>query len=106
MKLLYISLFILFLIFGCDSPLEDPRIEEKAYSEKDRTKILDTFNSLSGKSKSCAEEFLNNYEKLVFDHCEKEGYGQGIGGGCSHVVGYSIHIAVLEEAMKNCNVKS
>ncbi|MBC3873363.1 hypothetical protein [Undibacterium flavidum] len=84
--------------------IDDPRIKFEKNSEEDDKKIHQLFNELSGKSKVCADKFIQNYQELVLKHCEQSGYAESIGGGCYHIVGRSLHTGVLKHVLKVCEV--
>lgn len=81
--------------------MDDPRIHSKNLSAQENKKISKSFNSLQGKQKNCASDFIKTYEKNVLKHCLQAGYAKDIGGGCYHVVGY-ISTNVLKKAIDVC----
>ena len=82
--------------------IDDPRIKEEDFSDEEEVAIFDAFDSLEGEPQECVEKFVYDYREAVFQHCLQAGYAQNIGGGCYHVVGYSITTTVMKRAVENC----
>ena len=74
--------------------------------EEKSTLLLEIVNSLKGEDKVCFDNFLSEYQNKVYEHCEQEGYAKNIGGGCSHIVGYSLSNALFLKALESCNVQA
>lgn len=82
--------------------MPDPRIEKSDYSEAEADKIMADYKNLLAADENCAKPFVDSYREKVLKHCQQAGYAKSIGGGCYHMVGYSLHTAVFEEAVKVC----
>lgn len=83
----------------------DPRIKVDDVSNQESKELLSKHNNLTGEAKICVEEFIKNYQKKVLEHCFLAGYANNIGGGCYHIIGYSINDGVLKKALNECNVE-
>lgn len=82
--------------------MPDPRIERSNYSEAEEKDIMNLYTSLLNEKGNCEQPFVEAYREKVLLHCQQAGYAQNIGGGCYHIVGYSLHTAVFEQAVKAC----
>jgi len=82
--------------------MPDPRIEKSQYTEIETEQIMATYKSLLNSKEDCAKAFVDSYREKVLLHCQQTGYAQNIGGGCFHIVGYSLHTAVFEKAVNTC----
>jgi hypothetical protein len=73
---------------------------------KNSNAILEKYNSMSKQPeyKECLSGFVKSYQDAVLEACLKHGCGQNIGGGCYHIVGYSITTSVLEKAIEQCSI--
>lgn len=67
-------------------------------------KTLKQYNIMNKhpKYKQCLSKFVESYQDSVLGTCLKHGCGNNIGGGCYHIVGYSITTSVLEAAVEKC----
>ena len=83
--------------------MDDPRIDDLDYSKVERKKIENAYKNLRNQATFCVNSFIDNYGKQVLLHCQQTGYAQNIGGGCYHILGYSLNTAVFEEAIKSCS---
>lgn len=81
----------------------DPAIPYRGYTQQEDEAIVDRINAVQGKEKQCHEEFFRRYRQSIFEHCQATGAGLRVGGGCEHIVGYSIHTGVLERALEQCS---
>ena len=52
----------------------------------------------------CISKIINDHQQAVYDSCIKYQCGKDIGGGCSHIAGYSIHSSVLSRAEEACKI--
>lgn len=59
-------------------------------------------NALKGKRKECATTVMNDHQRAVLEACELHHCGDQIGGGCSHIAGYSLSNAAIERAFAVC----
>lgn len=102
------SLILLSVLAACTGApvIEDPRISRIEMSQEDSNILLDQINSLEGEESHCFERYLRAYNAKVFEHCEQEGYAENTGGGCYHVVNYSLHNALFVAALQSCNIDS
>ena len=66
---------------------------------------LHQVNALTGKTEVCARTFMNDHRTAVFDACELHHCSDQVGGGCSHIAGYSLSDAVVERASVICKDK-
>lgn len=80
--------------------MDDPRVAEKNYSSEESSIIYETYSSLEGEEKVCADGWIKNYKEQVLEHCLQAGYGYNVGGGCYHLLPYfvtpSAQVHVLE----------
>jgi len=83
--------------------MDDPRIEDEDFSDEEIQKIQAAYFSLKGAAKICAQEFTRNYKKKVLEHCLQAGYAQNIGGGCYHMVSYSVTATVEKHTLEKCS---
>jgi hypothetical protein len=84
----------------------DPRIKADDVSNQESEELLSKHNNLTGEAKNCAEEFIKNYQQKVLEHCLLAGYANNIGGGCYHIVGYSVNTGVVKKALNECNIET
>lgn len=82
--------------------VDDPRIISQDLPPEEIKRNLKTLNKLKGSNKTCSNEFIKNYEEKVLKHCLQAGYAENIGGGCYHIVGYSINNSVIKKALEKC----
>lgn len=82
--------------------MPDPRIEDEDLTDEEVERIEKAFNALSGEAEACVTKFVEDYESQVMAHCRQSGYAQNIGGGCDHVLGYSITMTVIKRALQHC----
>ena len=82
--------------------MADPRIESKDFSPQELAQLDGLLQSLNDEQKSCTDDFLSDYKDRVLEHCLQAGYAQHIGGGCYHIIGYSVSAAVQERALESC----
>ncbi len=66
------------------------------------TEQVNSYMSKSSENAKCIISFTEEYKKKVFQDCQKSGEGDNIGGGCYHIVGYSINTNVLKDAFTHC----
>jgi hypothetical protein len=87
--------------------LSDNRFAPEAIemSEAQYEEVLRQFNSLSGQRQECAAAVIENHHLAVLEACELHHCGDGIGGGCSHIAGYSLSEAVFARALSDCKAK-
>ena len=85
--------------------MEDPRIPDEEFTKDKSQRVQDTLNRLKGEERECANKFITDYQDVVLEHCLQAGYAQNIGGGCYHVVGYSISTTVITHALSSCNIE-
>jgi len=95
-------LIALFFIF-CSEPMKDPRLPLKSYSKQELELIYKTDESLNDPDRACVDEYINEYQKKVFEHCEQSGYAKNIAGGCHHVAD-GWEVANIEAAFKHCKI--
>jgi hypothetical protein len=74
-------------------------------SETQSEEVLREFNLLSGQRQECAAAVIRNHQSAVLEACELHHCGNGIGGGCSHIAGYSLSEAVFARALVDCKAK-
>lgn len=86
--------------------MPNPWVEYQQYSAEQQEAITATFEALEDDARHCLRVALDEYREQVFAHCQQAGYGRSVGGGCHHMVGQSVHTAVLEKAMKTCGAES
>ena len=84
--------------------VNDPRYASPAAPSESQDR-LHQVNSLTGKAKECARTLMNDHRTAVFDACELHHCGDQVGGGCSHIAGYSLSDAVVERAWVICKDK-
>lgn len=70
-------------------------------SEEELDALFDRYNSAQS---VCLDEFMAVYQQRVYDYCEATCSGVGIGGGCAHIAGYSLHEGVLIAALESCGL--
>jgi len=80
------------------------RIPLPKLTPEESKQIVKKFNNLSREGRECTYEFIGEYQEKIRQHCLQTGYAENIGGGCEHVVGYTLHVGVLEKAMNSCNL--
>ncbi|RZV40586.1 MAG: hypothetical protein EX271_10040 [Acidimicrobiales bacterium] len=83
--------------------MDDPRIEDNEYSDDKRRAIESRYDNLADKDQICAKKFVSEYKDRVLEHCLQAGYARNIGGGCFHLMPYSVTTAVLDEALNLCS---
>lgn len=66
--------------------------------------IISKYNAFSKNptSKKCLEEVISLHQKALYESCIKYGCDNTIGGGCAHIVGYSVTTKVISVALKKC----
>jgi hypothetical protein len=103
MQLLTRIIFLALAIGLIACRTQDPTIPARAYTPERDAEILARFSSLKGSQKLCADEFIRDYQKSLFDYCEATGSGENVGGGCSHVAyAWSLHTRVFELGLEEC----
>lgn len=72
----------------------------------DSNKIIDQFNRIyeQPKYKKCISNFLSAYENAVFEVCQEQRCGENIGGGCYHIVNFSVTTPVIKAAIEHCSI--
>lgn len=60
------------------------------------------YNMLSGKRKSCVDTVLEADRQALLDSCLMHHCGDGIGGGCWHIVGHLGRSGTLSQALQKC----
>jgi len=55
------------------------------------------------KAETCVENYLTEYRNAILTSCQKYDCGNRIGGGCYHIMGYSVTEKVLVDAEAKCN---
>lgn len=83
--------------------MDDPRIQGTDFSKQESEIITDIFNKLKSHKKTCANKYVEDYQNKVLKHCLQAGYAENIGGGCYHIVGYSVSTSVLKKALDKCD---
>ena len=68
--------------------------------------IVELYNNIREQPeyKNCLSDFLDTYRNAVLKICKKYKCGEGIGGGCYHIVGYSVTTPVIEAAIEQCSI--
>ena len=82
--------------------MDDPRIENKEYSDDVRKRIQSEYSDKSAEKRTCRIEFVTTYKERTLEHCLQAGYARNIGGGCYHLLPYFANTAVLEQAINYC----
>lgn len=81
----------------------DPRIKDKEYSEDQRRAIETQYDNLRDEENTCALLYVSEYKQRVLEHCLQARYAENIGGGCFHLMPYSVTTSVLENVINNCS---
>lgn len=84
--------------------VNDPRYASPTAPAQSQER-LQQVNALTGKAKECARTLMNDHRTAVFDACELHHCGDQVGGGCSHIAGYSLSDAAVERAWVICKGK-
>ena len=85
--------------------MDDPRIKDEDFLKEEREKIQTDYDNLEGEAKTCGKMFLVRYKKQVLEHCLQAGYADHIGGGCFHLVPYSVTGTVIKHTLDNCTTR-
>lgn len=86
--------------------LKDPRYVPSADSGRTVSdSLLGQVNSFTGQQRACADNIMRNHQAAVLDACELHHCGDNIGGGCSHIAGYSLSDDVIKRAVLVCKDK-
>ena len=96
----------------CRSKMDKDLANKNSYFPTNKIKdgnsdqILDKYNSPNKQPeyKECLKSFVKSYQDAVLETCLKHECGNNIGGGCYHIVGYSITTSVLEAAIEKCSI--
>lgn len=64
---------------------------------------LEQYNALKGTAHVCASNVLKEHETAVLDACLLHHCGDGIGGGCWHIAGYSMNSSAIQNAINKCS---
>jgi hypothetical protein len=96
----------------CRSEMEDSLLDDARYAPQ-TTKVpkiqsqesLRQVNALTGKRQECATAVMRDHQNAVLEACQLHRCGDHIGGGCSHIAGYSLSDAVIERALLVCKDK-
>lgn len=81
----------------------DPYIPAPSYSDRQVEKIMQSVRAQKAEKKECFDRFLKNYQETLFKHCQENNLAENTEGGCERLAyQYSIHIGVVEEALKSC----
>lgn len=75
-------------------------------SDKNSKVILEKYNKLvkDPNVKVCLEKVVHDHQSSVYNSCIKHGCGKNIGGGCSHITGYSLSNSVFKIAVEKCSI--
>lgn len=74
-------------------------------SEIRSQETLRQVNALTGTREECVTTVMRDHQKAVLEACELHRCGDRVGGGCSHIAGYSLSEAVFERALLVCKDK-
>jgi hypothetical protein len=87
--------------------LNDARYAPEAIevSDSQSKEYLRQLNALTGNRQECATAVMHDHQKAVLDACEMHHCGDSIGGGCSHIAGYSLSDAAIVRALRICKDK-
>lgn len=96
----------------CRVKMEQTLLKDSRYAPQ-TTKIqqiqsqenLRKVNALTGARQECATAVMNDHRNAVVEACELHRCGVQIGGGCSHIAGYSLSDAAIERALVACKGK-
>jgi len=96
----------------CRAKMDKDLINQNSYFPDNEKKssnsvvIREKYNSMNKQPehKECLSSFVKSYQDAMLETCLKHGCGQNIGGGCYHIVGYSITTSVLEAATDQCSI--
>ncbi len=81
----------------------DPYLPPSFYTAEQRRKIIGDVKALTTPQKNCFNEFIKDYQDTTFKHCQEHDLGRDADGGCEQIAyKYSIHLRVIDEALKNC----
>ena len=84
---------------------QSPAILKGNYSKAESNQIVELINAQPKKIKECISSYTDDYVEAMYQYCEKYNLAACIGGGCAHTSGYSVHTAVLVEALLACGVQ-
>ena len=78
--------------------------DEHASGSEDSDRVRLEYNSLIAdrQLRACMEGVVFGHQDAVLEACEKHRCGEDVGGGCSHISGYSVTTAVLARAIESC----
>ena len=93
----------------CRSKMENTLLDDGRYApqttrmfEVQSREHLRQVNALKGKRQECATTVMRDHQKAVLEACQLHRCGDRIGGGCSHIAGYSLSDAAIERALLVC----
>jgi hypothetical protein len=85
---------------------KDPRyVSERTYPDVERHAILDVYDRLQGNAEACVNRQLDAHEQAARDACRQRRCGDGVAGGCAHLVRDSVTLASIEVALKKCGAR-
>ena len=102
--MLFVSLIISAVLLQAPVPTEDPRIENKEYTEDESAEIIAAFNGARGEQNDCLFGFINDYKRDVYNYCIANDLSGGEKFGCERMMGFGLHEGVLEAGLEKCDV--
>jgi hypothetical protein len=73
---------------------------------KGETRSIPDRNALSAEERMCSKSFIEEYRKAFFDACNLNRCGENIGGGCSHLAGYSTTNDLIDASIRSCRART
>lgn len=73
---------------------------------KGETRSIPDRSALSAEERMCSKSFIDEYRKAFFDACNLNRCGENIGGGCSHLAGYSTTNDVIDASIRSCRART
>lgn len=96
---------------ACQEAMESDLINDSRYIPKNieddnSDEIIKNYNEMTKNplNKMCLQKVVNEHQSSVYESCVKHGCGENIGGGCSHITGYSVSSTVLKVAVEKCGI--
>ncbi|GJL95585.1 MAG: hypothetical protein DHS20C05_19900 [Hyphococcus sp.] len=80
------------------------KIPSKKYTSEESRMIHNADERVSKSEQQCIYDYYDEYTDKLYDLCVAADAGRNIGGGCAHIVGYSIDTSVVETALAACGI--